>query len=134
VVSRVSCWRLLETARAITCCPSAVLMVFVIRSGMDARRLAPMALSFMNPSTMVRGAKLPAHCALVSATPSHPSASISDHSSVAMLSVNTCTHSLHLSATLVASQDKLTSRLSAPPQPAPEGKPLTHAPLAVLRY
>jgi hypothetical protein len=74
----------------LTCPPSAVLMVFVIRSGMDASRFAPMALSFMNPATMVRGAKLELHCALVSATPSHPSASINAHSSVAMPSVNTC--------------------------------------------
>ena len=45
-------WRL--TVGRYTATPSAVLIVFVTRSGIEASRFSPIAASFRNPETMLR--------------------------------------------------------------------------------
>ena len=69
--------------------PRRVLIVLVMRSGIDASRLSPSVLSFMKPETILRGAYSASHRAATSSIPGQPCATISALSSAHIAGVNT---------------------------------------------
>ena len=69
--------------------PRRVLIVLVMRSGIDASRLSPSVLSFMKPETILRGAYSFSHRAATSSIPGQPCATISALSSAHIAGVNT---------------------------------------------
>mmetsp|Transcript_28358 Transcript_28358/g.72890 ORF Transcript_28358/g.72890 Transcript_28358/m.72890 type:complete len:221 (-) Transcript_28358:324-986(-) len=69
--------------------PEVVLMVLVMRSGMDASRLAPMSLSLRNSDTILRFLKSSSQRCATSGKPAQPSFSISAASCWYMAGVKT---------------------------------------------
>jgi len=67
----------------------SVLIVFVTRSGIDASRFSPSALSFMKPEMILRCEKSVVHRASTSSSPDQPRPAISALSSVHIAAVNT---------------------------------------------
>ena len=69
--------------------PDARLIVLVMRSGIDANRFSPNALSFMKPEMIGRLRKSAVHSASTSANPLHPRVLISCLSSAHIAGVKT---------------------------------------------
>ena len=69
--------------------PRRVLIVLVMRSGIDANRFSPNALSFMKPEMIGRLRKSAVHSASTSANPLHPRVLISCLSSAHIAGVKT---------------------------------------------